>query len=278
MVSDGSTFLPSLRISEDKAKQEIEFQIEKGHEIRNMYIWNSMSLKKAQTEMFNWSEQNVLLLNTIFDDESMVRMYDRAVPEVHFTAIPLDQGTQELQSAIDLRISTLNAILGRIQHRGALEQEEESSIGYERCKMGVFIVHGRDSDAKYQLKDLLRDWGIEPIILHEQPNQGRVIIEKFEYHSDMVGCAIILLTPDDEARVIGTEDLRPRARQNVIFELGYFSAKLGRDKTICLCKSDVELPSDISGIIYISFGKDLKREVYSDLRNELKEIGFDIRD
>jgi len=153
-----------------------------------------------------------------------------------------------------------------------------SSIADGTHKAGVFIVHGRDSSAEYQLKDLLRDWGLEPIILHEQPNRGRAIIEKFEEHSAGVGCAIVLLTPDDEGRQVKTSDWKPRARQNVVFELGYFFAQLGRDKVICLYRSNVELPSDVSGIIYIPFDEDLKREVYSALRRELKAIGFTIRD
>lgn len=142
----------------------------------------------------------------------------------------------------------------------------------------VFIVHGRDSNAMYQLKDLLRDWRLRPIILHEQPNRGRVIIEKFEDHSEEVRCAIVLLTPDDKGCLADTNDWRPRARQNVIFEFGYFFAKLDRGKVICLHKGDIELPSDVSGIIYIPFESDLKKEVYSDLRRELKAIGFTISD
>jgi len=131
---------------------------------------------------------------------------------------------------------------------------------------------------KYQLKDLLRDWELDPVILHEQPNLGRAIIEKFEYFSDKVKCTIVLLTPDDEGCLSGSDNLKPRARQNVVFELGYFYAKLGRGKVICIHKGDIELPSDISGIIYIPFESDLKKEVYFDLRKELKAIGFTIGD
>lgn len=116
------------------------------------------------------------------------------------------------------------------------------------------------------------------IILHEQPNQGQTIIEKFEDHAGKVGCAIVLLTPDDKGSTKDSDDWKSRARQNVIFELGFFFAKLGRGKVICLHKGDVELPSDINGIIYIRFDNDLKKEVYSELRKELKAMGFDIRD
>ena len=92
---------------------------------------------------------------------------------------------------------------------------------------------------------------LSPIILHEQPNQGRTIIEKFEEYSD-VGFAVVLLTPDD---VGGPADesstQRPRARQNVILELGFFLGKLGRERTCALLVDDVEIPSDYDGVLYI---------------------------
>lgn len=157
-------------------------------------------------------------------------------------------------------------------------REVENAVQARSFNGSVFIVHGRDSDAKYQLKDLLRDWRLRPVILHEQPNLGRAIIEKFEDHSEEVRCAIVLLTPDDKGCLVDTNDWRSRARQNVIFEFGYFFAKLGRGKVICLHKGDIELPSDVSGIIYIPFENDLKKEVYSDLRKELKAVGFTISD
>lgn len=115
----------------------------------------------------------------------------------------------------------------------------------------VFVVHGHDGEAKEATARLLEKIELEPIILHEQPNQGRTIIEKFEAHSG-VGFAIVLLTPDDVgSSKTSPDELKPRARQNVILELGFFTGKLGRSRVCALYKPDVEIPSDFQGVLFI---------------------------
>lgn len=92
--------------------------------------------------------------------------------------------------------------------------------------------------------------GLDPIILHEQANRGRTVIEKVEDNSD-VGFAVILLTPDDEGRSKkGNGPLMNRARQNVLLELGYFLARLGRDKVCTLKRGEVDIPSDFAGVVW----------------------------
>lgn len=114
----------------------------------------------------------------------------------------------------------------------------------------VFVVHGHDEGAKQTLARFLEKIGLEAIILSEQPDQGRTIIEKFEKLASEVGFAVVLMTPDDIGGAAGATDTMSRARQNVVFELGYFSASLGRGKTCLLRKGDVEIPSDLYGVIY----------------------------
>lgn len=113
----------------------------------------------------------------------------------------------------------------------------------------VFIVHGHDGEARETVARFLGNIGFEPIILHEQANKGRTIIEKVEANAD-VGFAVVLLTPDDLGRAKGDSDLEPRARQNVLLELGYFMARLGRDKVCALRKGDVSIPSDFAGVVW----------------------------
>jgi predicted nucleotide-binding protein len=115
----------------------------------------------------------------------------------------------------------------------------------------VFIVHGHLEGPREAVARFLHTIGFEPIILHEQANQGRTVIEKVVDHGD-VGFAVVLLTPDDEGRVAGGE-VKPRARQNVILELGYFIGYLGRDKVCALKRGDVEIPSDFHGVVYETF-------------------------
>lgn len=119
----------------------------------------------------------------------------------------------------------------------------------------IFIVHGHDEEMKSSVKALLLQLGLHPIILSEEPNGGKTIIEKFEDNSQKVDFAIVLMSDqDDQGCEIGKNDFKPRARQNVILELGYFIGKLGRRKHVCVLKKEgVEEPSDILGIAYTPY-------------------------
>ena len=138
----------------------------------------------------------------------------------------------------------------------------------------VFIVHGRDVLLRTQVESVLRALGLEPIILQEQANNGKTIIEKIEECTD-VGFGIVLYTPCDEGRLKSEEGkLNPRARQNVVLEHGYLMAKLGRERVCCLVSDDVEFPSDIQGVGYIP-ANDIDQWKYK-IAKELKGAGFDI--
>lgn len=113
----------------------------------------------------------------------------------------------------------------------------------------IFIVHGHDGEARESVARFLGSIGFVPIILHEQANRGRTIIEKVEAHGN-VGFAVVLLTPDDEGKSKSATELEPRARQNVLLELGYFIGRLGREKVCALKKGEVEIPSDFAGIVW----------------------------
>lgn len=112
----------------------------------------------------------------------------------------------------------------------------------------VFIVHGHDGELKQSVARIIEKQGIEAVILSEQANQGKTIIEKFENYSD-VGGAICLFTADDLGRSKESETDRARARQNVVFETGYFIGKLGRDHIVILADDGIEMPSDLSGVV-----------------------------
>lgn len=133
----------------------------------------------------------------------------------------------------------------------------------------VFIVHGHDSGAKEEVARFVERLRLNAVILHEQPDVGQTVIEKFTKHSD-VGYAIILYTPCDEGKAITESAYKKRARQNVIFEHGYFVAKLGRSNVCALVRNDVEIPSDLSGVLYIPMDGQWKYRVI----DELKEAGY----
>jgi CheY-like chemotaxis protein len=149
-------------------------------------------------------------------------------------------------------------------------------VSAERPPPTPFIVHGQDEAAKLAVKNYLQNTLKlpEPIILHEQPNVGRTIIEKFEHYAAHSHIAFVILTPDDHlAPAAASNDEKRRARQNVIFELGYFLATFGRSsgRVVLLYKGPLELPSDLSGVVYIdiSHGIEGAGEL---IRRELKHV------
>jgi predicted nucleotide-binding protein len=137
----------------------------------------------------------------------------------------------------------------------------------------IFIVHGRNEGIEAEVSNFLRRLNLDPIILHEQANKGKTVIEKFERFSN-VRAAVVLFTADDIGKYKDDEEYECRARQNVIFEAGYFIGKLGRENTIILYETRLKIPSDLEGYIYITL--DSNKRWHLDLAKELKAIGFDI--
>lgn len=117
----------------------------------------------------------------------------------------------------------------------------------------IFLVHGKNRTAREEVARFLeKAGGHKVVVLDEQANQGRTLIEKFEAHASQANYAVILLTGDDVGGPHVPEGpLRPRARQNVVFELGFFFGSVGRERVAVLYEPDVEKPSDIDGLVYI---------------------------
>lgn len=137
-------------------------------------------------------------------------------------------------------------------------------------KRKIFIVHGHDEGARETVARFLERLEFEVIILHEQANRGRTVMEKIEAHGD-VGFAVVLLTPDDVGRrVNGT--LQSRARQNVMLELGFFIGRLGRSNVCALTRGNVELPFDFAGVVY----QPMEDNWRSAIARELADAGFEI--
>ena len=141
-------------------------------------------------------------------------------------------------------------------------------------KSKVFIVHGHDEVARLEVANFIKSLGLKDIVLHEQASSGKTIIEKIEANSN-VGFGIVLYTPCDLGASKGEEDqLKPRARQNVVFEHGYLMAKIGRKNVCALVKGDVETPSDINGLVYVQMDK--RGAWMYTVAKEMKACGYDI--
>lgn len=170
----------------------------------------------------------------------------------------------------DITSSTLREARKRtnLSNSGKTTQESKTKALSDNTK--VFIVHGHDDLAKTELARFLEKLELDPIILHEQANSGKTIIEKIEEYSN-VGYGVVLYTPCDHGAK-KEEKTKPRARQNVVFEHGFLNGKLGRNRVAALVKDSVEIPNDISGLVYISMNGNWQTE----LAKDLKKAGYAI--
>lgn len=166
-------------------------------------------------------------------------------------------------------------IEGAIGYKKALAKTKNSTEKFKESESTrVFIVHGHDESAQNKAARFVEKLGFEAIILHEKASSGRTIIEKIEHYSD-VGFAIILYTPDDVGNVKSEPDnLNVRARQNVVFEHGYLIGRLGRQNVSALVDGKLELPNDISGVVYISLDEGSAWQLQ--LAKEMKQSGYKI--
>jgi hypothetical protein len=140
----------------------------------------------------------------------------------------------------------------------------------------IFVVHGSKEGIKEQVVRFLGQLLPEQtpvLVLHEQPNRGRTLIEKFEQTAQEAKYAIVLLTADDEGKAVGAPDFELRGRQNVVFELGFFFGKLDRARVAVLYEDSVARPSDIDGLVYIPL--DEKGGWKIQLAREMRDAGLD---
>jgi predicted nucleotide-binding protein len=143
-----------------------------------------------------------------------------------------------------------------IDYNEKINKQEDNQMDNEvQCKIDkskVFIVHGHDELAKIEVARFIEKIGLTPIILHEQANKGKTIIEKIEEYSN-VGFGVVLYTPCDIGGKINDKgNLQSRARQNVVFEHGFLIGKIGRENVAALVKGSIETPNDVSGVVYIN--------------------------
>ena len=144
----------------------------------------------------------------------------------------------------------------------------------------IFVVHGHDSTALEQLELVLRRLNLDPYILQNNDGGSKTIIEALEqqiYREAAFG--IVLMTPDDYgySKANGEDERQPRARQNVVLEMGMVFASLGRDRMVILKKGALEIPSDIDGVLRLEFNDHVK-EVAVKLATRMKTAGIEIDD
>jgi predicted nucleotide-binding protein len=217
------------------------------------------------------------MLGILFKTKDMANLYQDEI---------ISSGSQyydEFIAEIDHELEHLKSIEDRLElyeeQLGGSQSGESRNTLQQIDPKRVFVVHGHDNEAKQTVARFLEKLGLKPIILREQVDLGQTIIEKFEANAN-VGFAVVLITPDDvgasnaDHSSKGQASLRARARQNVIFELGFFMGKLGRLKVRALVKGDIDILSDIQGVIFNPI--DPHDAWQFRLARELKESGMDI--
>jgi predicted nucleotide-binding protein with TIR-like domain len=227
--------------------------------------------KAMKDEFYTWDEYNEELLRRRLSTPEFSDEYGQNLHWIVGGEHSPAEELQELRDDIATKIRRLQSIRSRLalldDPGGVLPAERRPETG-----TGIFVVHGRALGRKDEVARLLEQLGLDPIVLHERPNQGRTVLEKFEEHAQKAGYAVVLLTADDVGAQAGARVTKPRARQNVVFELGFFFGALGRGRVAVLYEAGVELPSDIGGLAYIPIDDAGAWKVL--LAKELKHANF----
>ena len=217
---------PRLTKSKEEAKGLIAKQVDEGEKFISPATppIPPESVKGVAERMQLWKNYTSELLRSLFTTGALAKQFDP------YPSHAWDQNSyrylQNLKWEHARHLVNLKSILQRVElFDEAITDLRTSDTGYATTPIAtsrnVFVVHGRDNAAKESVARFLEKLGLHPIILHEHADRGRTVIEKFEAHSN-VGFVVVLLTPDDEGRLRDSEELELRARQNVIFELGFF--------------------------------------------------------
>lgn len=238
-------------------------------------------LSRRSTKFEKWHrDTKTVISNTFAGETKHLQDFEKIhySPMVMYANMHDSEYQQAYEKGLELAGAVLESMIDEIKE--FWEEDKQSStvtnpqINTPAKANKIFIIHGRDNSARDAVARFLEQLKLEAIILHEQPNQGRTIIEKFEDYAD-VKFAVVLLTPDDEGALKEqNHKYESRARQNVVFEFGYFIGKLGRENVCALVKGNIEKPSDCDGIIYIPL--DDNHGWKFQLLRELNAAGFKV--
>ncbi|QBZ98493.1 TIR domain-containing protein [Flavobacterium sangjuense] len=273
-----------LIISKEEFKTQINDRIDKGKTLLDYSVkvvstsidsrrkpyakYDETEQQNFISEYNKWKQFNIELLKRSFDfaDNEYLKEYEKAEYSVW------SDWVKERKQDIQRQITIFESIIERLP---LIPTNFDDKIVVTEKKIStnkIFIVHGHNNEIKQIVARTISKLKLEPIILHEQIEQGKTIIEKFEKNSSDVNFAIILLTADDEGKAKNETDFKTRARQNVVFEMGYFIGKLGRERVFLLLEDGVDKPGDLDGIVYIPIDKTEGWKLK--LVRELKAAGY----
>jgi len=270
----------NLIISREDFKSKVKERIDIGEELVSRPIAFNVDFNNLSIDFESWSDYNIELLKQSFNNPD--NNYKDSYQDAGYGYIG-QLGEVEGNPLLTLKnlINYKVIDLKKLYSKADLFKSDynEISIKSDNVKLSInkseiFIVHGHDELAKTKTARFVEKLGLKPIILHEQTSSGKTIIEKIEEYTN-VGFGIVLYTPCDLGCKKGNEsNLSKRARQNVVFEHGFLIGKIGRKNVCALVKDDVEVPNDISGVVYVKM--DEEDSWHIKIAKELRSSGYDV--
>lgn len=271
----------------ETVRAQLLTRVAMGDEMLGRSISSSAELTALKTDYTKWTDYNTEFLKRAFTSEQFADEYNFwiGIGVMAMRQQSLHELVQETRDRIAEKRNRLVSIIERLDLIDEIPNlaQPQAPAPAQRPQLPsgsnkkVFLVHGQDEEAKAVVARFITSCDLDPIILHEQANGGRTIIEKFEKEAD-VGFAVVLLTPDDvgglrKGTELASDNLQARARQNVVLELGYFAGRLGRERVAAIKKGDLELPSDIAGVVWTPM--DPADAWKMSLARELKAAGYE---
>ena len=272
----------TLLVTAEVAEARLNDLITEGHTLHKKL--SSLDLPTAWNEWQNWNEKTKNALEIMYKknggilSQSPSEQFTASLNTILFSAKlsgikKLKDADQEelrttLPDELSERIRRLESFRSQLSDYALNYQVNKENTESEHTQDSIFIVHGRNDTRRLEVRNFIDSHtDLQPITLSDQPNKGLDLLGKFVENAQKARFAVVIVTGDDEGRIKGGKDLKPRARQNVIFELGYFIGLLGRDKVAVLYEDNTELPSDFGGIVYIPLSRDWKIQLGRELKN-----------
>lgn len=290
LVMESELFKQALEQRIEAGKKLLEIKVTKNTNPYGMRGWSTyggrfVSLEERQyvkeeieqfrNEFYKWSDYNSELLKQAFDnpDNEYRKEYDN-------TGITILMGNEDVMEDYHKKIKKRIAVLDRLitfiplLPKAETVNKARKDNKTEMNMSKVFIVHGHDSNTRNEAELLVKQLGFEPVVLFKRVNEGDTIIEKLLRESKDAAFSIVLYTKCDEGKAVEDTDLKPRARQNVVFEHGLMCGLLGRKRVVALVEEGVEVPGDLSGVVYIPL--DAKMRWQLDVAREMKASGMQV--
>jgi Predicted nucleotide-binding protein containing TIR-like domain len=242
-----------LTVPREQFAEEIDERIRLGAELVSREVPTDDELEAAKSDFYTWGDFNKEFLRRPFTTPEVADEYATVLPYIGGRT-SFSQEVADFRERVAEKVRRLESVKERIPlfeespHVQTARSGDVRSPKPRDAADSIFIVHGHNEALKLAVHGFLRDvTDLDPVILHDQPSRGRTVLEKFE----AAGYAVVLLSKDDVGQASDESDLRPRARQNVVWEFGFFAGAIGRSNVAVLYEEGVELPSDLHGLVYI---------------------------